>query len=86
MGHAVLAGEQGYDGFVQMAPFTCIPEIVARGVLPDVSRDYDLPVLTFFLDEQTGEAGMRTRVEAFVDMLWQKRQLKEETVQCSEAM
>lgn len=86
VGHAVLAGEQGYDGFVQMAPFTCIPEIVARGVLPDVSRDYDLPVLTFFLDEQTGEAGMRTRVEAFVDMLWPKRQLKEETVQCSEAM
>lgn len=83
VGHAVLCGEQGFDGFVQLAPFTCIPEIVARGILPDVSRDFDLPVLTFFLDEQTGEAGMRTRVEAFVDMLWQKRRLKEGAKRCS---
>ncbi len=86
IGHAVIFGQEGFDGFVQLAPFTCIPEIVARGILPDISRDFDLPVLSFFLDEQTGEAGMRTRVEAFVDMLWQKRRQKEGTRPCHAAM
>lgn len=86
VGHAVLFGREGFDGFVQLAPFTCIPEIVARGILPAVTRDFDLPVLSFFLDEQTGEAGMRTRVEAFVDMLWQKRKQKEGVRVCQAAM
>lgn len=79
VGNAVLFGKRGFDGVIQLAPFTCIPEIVARGILPAVSRDLDLPVLSFFLDEQTGEAGVRTRVEAFVDMLWQRRMAKEVT-------
>ncbi|HEY3313741.1 MAG TPA: CoA protein activase [Bacillota bacterium] len=77
VGNAVLFAKRGFDGLVQLAPFTCIPEIVARGILPAVSRDLDLPVLSFFLDEQTGEAGVRTRCEAFVDMLWQRRRGKE---------
>jgi predicted nucleotide-binding protein (sugar kinase/HSP70/actin superfamily) len=86
VGHAVLFGQEGFDGFVQLAPFTCIPEIVARGILPVITRDFHLPVLSFFLDEQTGEAGMRTRVEAFVDMLWQKRKQKEGAQPCPAAM
>lgn len=77
VGNAVLFGKKGFDGVIQLAPFTCIPEIVARGILPAVARDLDLPVLSFFLDEQTGEAGVRTRVEAFIDMLWQRRLMKE---------
>jgi len=80
VGNAVLFARRGFDGLVQLAPFTCIPEIVARGVLPAVSRDLDLPFISFFLDEQTGEAGARTRVEAFVDMLWQRRRAKEGAV------
>jgi predicted nucleotide-binding protein (sugar kinase/HSP70/actin superfamily) len=58
---------------IQLAPFTCIPEIVARTILPTVSRDYDIPVLTFFLDEQTGKAGMLTRLEAFTDLMRRKK-------------
>ncbi len=85
VGHAVLFGQEGFDGFVQLAPFTCLPEIVAHGILPAVTRDFDLPVLSFFVDEQTGQAGMRTRVEAFVDMLWQKRRQKEGARPCQAA-
>ena len=61
IGHTILYAQEGFDGVIQLAPFTCIPEIVARSIMPAVSRDYDIPVLTFFLDEQTGVAGMRTR-------------------------
>ncbi|MHB1043949.1 MAG: CoA protein activase [Eubacteriales bacterium] len=73
VGHTVLNAKRGFDGMVQLAPFTCIPEIVARTILTRVSKDYNIPVLTFFLDEQTGKAGMTTRLEAFADLLRRKK-------------
>jgi len=76
IGNAILYAKRGFDGIIQLAPFTCIPEIVARTILPAVSKDFNIPVLTFFLDEQTGKAGMTTRLEAFVDLLRYKRQRK----------
>ena len=72
VGHTVLYAKEGYDGVVQLAPFTCIPEIVARTILNRVSRVHNIPVLTFFLDEQTGKAGMSTRLEAFTDLMRRK--------------
>ncbi|MGE5542545.1 MAG: CoA protein activase [Bacillota bacterium] len=73
IGHTVVYAGENIDGVVQLAPFTCIPEIVAKAILPRVSEDLDIPVISFFLDEQTGEAGVRTRLEAFVDLLKRKR-------------
>lgn len=73
VGHTVLYAKKSYDGVVQLAPFTCIPEIVAKPILGKVTEDYGIPVLTVFLDEQTGKAGLQTRLEAFVDLLAQKR-------------
>ena len=73
VGSGVLYGNRGLDGIVQLLPFTCMPEIVAQHVLPSVSRDLRLPVLTLVLDEQTGETGVTTRLEAFVDLLWSRR-------------
>ncbi len=76
IGHTILFAQEGLDGVVQLAPFTCIPEIVAKAILPAVSDDFDIPVISFFLDEQTGEAGFRTRLEAFVDLLSRRRALR----------
>lgn len=73
VGHTILYAQKGFDGVVQLAPFTCIPEIVAKPILVKVTQDYKIPVLTVFLDEQTGKAGLQTRLEAFVDLLNQKR-------------
>lgn len=73
VGHSVLYAQKGFDGVVQLAPFTCIPEIVAKPILSTVTKDHGIPVLTIFLDEQTGKAGLQTRLEAFVDLLRQKR-------------
>lgn len=69
VGHTIELARRGFDGVVHLAPFTCMPEIVARTALDVVSRDFGIPVLTFFLDEHAGEAGMQTRLEAFVDLL-----------------
>lgn len=74
VGETILHAKHGFDGIIQLAPFTCIPEIVAKGILTQVSKDMGIPVLTVFLDEQTGKAGLQTRLEAFVDLLLQRRQ------------
>lgn len=70
---AVDAAVNRLDGMIQVAPFTCMPEIIAQSVLPTVSRSLDLPVMTLVLDEHAGEAGVLTRVEAFLDLLARRR-------------
>ena len=73
IGNSVLYARRGFDGVIQVAPLTCMPEIVARSLLPVLSKDLDLPVLSLFLDEHAAEAGIRTRLEAFVDLLMRRR-------------
>lgn len=69
VGHTVEFALNGLDGVIQIAPLTCMPEIVAESVLPEVTEVYGVPVLTLFVDEHTGEAGLQTRLEAFVDLM-----------------
>lgn len=76
IGETVLYAKHGFAGVIQLAPFSCIPEIVAKGILPQVSKDHSIPVMTVFLDEQTGKAGLQTRLEAFVDLLQQRQQVR----------
>ncbi|MGI6526058.1 MAG: CoA protein activase [Caldicoprobacterales bacterium] len=65
--------DAGLDGVIQVLPFGCMPEIVAESILPSISRDLNFPIMTLTMDELTGEAGYMTRLEAFVDLLLQKR-------------
>ncbi|MBO8127268.1 MAG: CoA protein activase [Firmicutes bacterium] len=69
VGHTIELCREGVAGVIQIAPLTCMPEIVAESVLPQVSADLSLPVLTLFVDEHTAEAGLQTRLEAFIDLL-----------------
>ena len=71
--NTILYKEKGYDGVIHILPFGCLPEISAKEILANVSRDYDIPVLSLTFDEQTGEAGFITRLEAFIDLLLQRR-------------
>lgn len=73
VGQTVLYAREGLAGVVQVAPFTCMPEIVAESILPMVSRKEGIPILSLFFDEHSGEAGVQTRVEAFVDLVRQNR-------------
>ncbi len=77
LGDTVLCAEQGFDGMVEVLPFTCMPHITALNILPRVIQDYDIPVLTFIFDEQSASAGMQARLEAFVDLLQRRRSLRE---------
>lgn len=69
IGEAVLAKEHGMDGAIQILPLGCMPEVVAKSIIPTIQTDKDFPIMTLIVDEIMGEAGYITRVEAFIDML-----------------
>lgn len=77
VGHTVIYKHEGFDGIVQLLPFTCMPDTIAKAILPSVTRHEDIPYMTFVIDEQTGKAGIHTRLEAFLDLLWSRRREKE---------
>ncbi|MDA8236225.1 MAG: CoA protein activase [Clostridia bacterium] len=60
---------QGFHGVIQILPMTCMPEIVAQSLLPKVSRDLDIPILSLVLDEHSAQEGLITRIEAFTDVV-----------------
>ncbi len=73
IGHAINYALSNYDGLVQIYPMTCMPEIVSRCILTQVEKDYDIPILYLIVDEQTGEAGYQTRIEAFYDYIKERK-------------
>jgi len=73
VGETVLHAQARFDGMVHLAPFTCMPEIIAQNILIGVRKDVDIPVLSITCDEQMGRAGMITRLEAFVDLLRRRK-------------
>ncbi|EGO61748.1 acyl-CoA dehydratase activase-related protein [Acetonema longum] len=80
IGHTLELGRKGVDGMIHVFPFTCMPEVVVKNILPRVSQDTGLPVLSLAFDEQTGEAGVITRLEAFVDLLRRRRQARQDCI------
>lgn len=65
----LAAIRDGFDGVVHLKPFGCMPEVSAMAALQRISREHTFPILFVSCDAQSAEAGMRTRVEAFADML-----------------
>lgn len=83
IGNTVLYGEKKFDGVIHLLPFTCMPEIVAQSILPTVEKEKNIPILKLVLDEMTGEVGYMTRVEAFVELLRERKEKMYEMRQLS---
>ena len=60
-----------WDGIVHLEPFGCLPEIVARNIMPSIKEG--TPVLNVIYDEHTGKAGLISRLEAFIDMIQRRK-------------
>src|SRR5271157_5559 len=74
LGEYIWAAQHGYDGFYHLYPFTCMPEITARGIITNkLFKQYNVPPLFVSLDENLAEAGLVTRLEAMVDLMQGKR-------------
>lgn len=77
VGNTVLYAEKDYDGVIQVMPFTCMPEIVSMSIMPSIQIEKDISILTLIIDEMTGEAGYLTRLEAFIDLLRNRKEKKQ---------
>lgn len=76
IGDASFAGTLNTDGIVHLLPFTCMPEIIAQNILPNVRNEKDIPILSLVMDEYTGRTGFVTRLEAFVDLIKRRKLIK----------
>ncbi|MFC1626678.1 hypothetical protein ACFL1P_00575 [Patescibacteria group bacterium] len=65
--------KSGFDGLIHVKPFGCMPEVNAMSALYRISKDYKFPILYFSFDELASETGVKTRLEAFYDMLVMKK-------------
>lgn len=65
--------QKGYDGLIHVKPFGCTPEVNAMPMLQNISKDYKIPILYFSFDSQTSETGVKTRLEAFNDMILMRK-------------
>ncbi|MCL1842669.1 MAG: hypothetical protein FWF79_02540 [Defluviitaleaceae bacterium] len=72
---ALSFARKGYDGLIHVKSFGCMPEIDAITILQNISRDYKIPILYLSFDTQTAETGLKTRLEAFHDMILMRKEL-----------
>jgi len=69
-------GKRKYHGIIHTKPFACMPEVSAIPIMDKIAKDYQTPIIYFSFDSQTSEEGIKTRLEAFYDMIAMKRSHK----------
>ncbi len=66
---------RGYvDGLISVSAFGCAPDSVMLSVLAQAARGASKPHMSLVLDEHSGQAGLVTRLEAFVDVLLRRKE------------
>lgn len=61
--------DHNFDGIIHIKPFGCTPEIGAIPIIRKVCCDGKIPIIFFSFDSETSDTGIKTRLEAFYDML-----------------
>lgn len=72
---ANLFSEGTIDGIIYISSFACGIDSVVIELIKD--RIGEFPLLILKIDEQTGEAGFNTRIEAFVDMIERRKRVED---------
>lgn len=63
------------DGMLHLTAFGCGPDsLLNKFVELEAKKHRNIPFMTLMIDEHTGEAGMATRLEAFVDMVRRRKE------------
>jgi predicted nucleotide-binding protein (sugar kinase/HSP70/actin superfamily) len=57
------------DGVIFLISFACGPDSLIEEIVMRDVKDRKIPYLALILDEHSGESGMMTRIESFVDMI-----------------
>ena len=70
---SIYLGKKKYDGIIHIKPFGCTPEITAIPIIQKVCNNYEIPIIFFSYDSETGSEGINTRLEAFKDLITIRR-------------
>jgi Uncharacterized protein conserved in bacteria len=62
------------DGIIYVSSFACGIDSVVMELIKE--RIGEFPLLILKIDEQTGEAGFNTRIEAFIDMIERRKEIE----------
>jgi predicted nucleotide-binding protein (sugar kinase/HSP70/actin superfamily) len=65
----LIDAKTAVDGIIHITAFGCGPDAMVDKTLELEAKRAQLPFLSLAIDEHTGEGGVQTRVEAFIDML-----------------
>lgn len=69
----LLGKNQEIDGIIQVTAFACGPDSLVKELIDMRSKRRNISVLNINIDEHSGEAGLLTRLEAFVDLLERRK-------------
>ena len=58
-----------FDGIIHIKSAFCTPEILSMGIINKICKENDVPIIFFSFDSNTSEVGIKTRLEAFYDMI-----------------
>lgn len=74
----LLFNQNRIDGVLHLTAFGCGPDsLLNRLIEMEAKKHKNIPFMTLMIDEQTGEAGMTTRLEAFVDMVRRRKEAQQ---------
>lgn len=62
------------DGIIHVTAFSCGPDAMVDKLVELECKERNFPFLSLMIDEQTGESGAITRLEAFTDMIRFRRE------------
>jgi len=71
--HAARAKSDGFDGIIHLHSFSCMPEIIAKAFIKKISDEEDIPAMSIVVEEISSRELFYNRLEAFVDLLLQKK-------------
>jgi hypothetical protein len=71
--HALEFAREGFDGLVHIYAMGCMPQTALKPALHKIAEDTRLPILALALGDKFNETGIENRLDAFIDLLRQKR-------------
>ena len=64
-----MINEKKMDGIIYVSSFGCGVDSILIDLVQRAARKEGIPFTLLTIDEHTGEAGINTRIEAFIDMI-----------------
>lgn len=61
--------KNSFDGIIHIKSSFCTPEIAAMPIINKICKEYKVPIIFMSFDSNTSEEGIKTRLDAFYDML-----------------